>query len=210
MRSFTRLSPRSPRKTSEESECVRMTGTSDKSATRRLLKCLTRRRTRPLDATEVSPARPQIAGLAPDVRVQTDFGPVPISLLRPGDRLKSSDGSWIRLTALRRFGFDADCLEHVPEAQGIYFPAGSLGDGLPTSDVVLAPDQRIEPRRGSAMAAARCAHECVGQAGIRRIEQSEAVYFIPVCQGTGAVLAEGLPVGALAAADTPSDLRAVA
>ncbi len=187
-----------------------MTGTSDKSATRRLLKCLTRRRTRPLDASELMPARPQIAGLAPDVRVQTDFGAVPISLLRLGDRLKSSDGSWIRLKALRRFGFDAACLERVPEAQGIFFPAGSLGDGLPTTDVVLAPDQRIEPRHGNATASARCAHECVGQAGIRRIEKSEAVYFIPVCQGTGAVLAEGLPVGALDASDTPSNARAVA
>ena len=182
---------------------------SKTSATRRLLTCLTRRRTQAAAADEAP--RPQIAGIAFGVRVLTDFGPVPVQLLRAGDRIKSSDGSWIRLKALRRVGFDADCLTALPEAAGVVFPAGSLGDGLPVQEMTLAPDQRIASMRGSCTYGAKTATECLGHAGIRRAEDTEAVYFVPVCEGTGAVLAEGVGVSAQASETTrPQSHSAVA
>ncbi|MDU8945214.1 Hint domain-containing protein [Ovoidimarina sediminis] len=171
---------------------------SKRNATQRLLNCLTRRRVPSPDAGPEAPPRPQIAGIGFNTRIQTDFGPVPIQLLRPGDKLKSTDGSWIRLKAMRRFGFDRSCLDHLPEARGVLFPAGSLGNGLPLQDVILAPDQRITATHAAGMHEAKSAAECVGHAGIRRVEQDEAVYFVPVCDGSGAALAEGIGVGTLA------------
>lgn len=175
-----------------------------KNATQKLLSCLTRRRVPSADTTNTAPPRPQIAGIGFNTRVVTDFGPVPIQLLRPGDKLKSSDGSWIRVKALRRFGFDKACLEHLPEARGVFFPAGSLGHGVPQNDVVLGPDQRIAAPHPGGAHEARSAAECVGHAGIRRVELAEAVYFVPVCVGTGAILAEGMGVGALIERGAPT------
>ena len=128
------------------------------------------------------------------MRVETDFGPVPVMLLRPRDRLRTVGGGFVQLKSIERTAFEAEVLESFPAAAAVTIEAGVFGSGLPRQTVSVAPHQTIagDPlRKGGETVRAE---DCLGHPGVRRAAHGETVYHVLTCETPAKILAEGLEI----------------
>ena len=136
-----------------------------------------------------------ISGITANVRIATDFGPVPAMLLRPRDRVQTADGGYSPVDSIGTLSFEEECLADNPGAQGILIEAGSLGGGLPRADIVVAPQQKIgaDPKRLGADFAK--AEDCLGMPGVSRLAaKGDLTYHQPALSGPAVILAEGVRI----------------
>ena len=133
-------------------------------------------------------------GVVADVRIETDFGPVPAMLLRPRDRLRTAGGGFVKLTEIQTIAFDVKCIAAHPQTGGIRIEEGVFGAGLPRQPVTIAPGQLIEgdPQRSGTDAVS--AEQCIGLPGVARVPSEETVYHMIRCDRPARILAEGLPL----------------
>lgn len=139
-------------------------------------------------------ALPGLAGLTAHVRVATDFGPVPVMLLRERDRLRTASGDLVRVVAIRRVAFDPACLATAPAALPIRIEEGALGAGIPRADVTLAPHQRVAADPFGGRVGVHLAADLVTLPGIARGGAEEIAYHEIRCAMPAVILAEGLQV----------------
>lgn len=105
-----------------------------------------------------------IPGFGPLTPVETDFGNVPAQALRLRDRVRLRSGRYCPIAWIDRMLLDEHFLVRNHEAQPVLVPPGRLGQGLPTTPVLLAPGQRLSGGQGYA-AMHRTAHDLL-QSGI--------------------------------------------
>ena len=140
-------------------------------------------------------AGPGISGIAANVRIATDFGPVPAMLLRPRDRVQTADGGYSVVDKIGTLSFEEDFLTDNPKAQGILIRAGALGGGIPRADIIVAPQQWIgaDPKRMGAEFA--MAENCLGIPGVSRLAPSGDLTFHQLAlSGPAVILAEGVRI----------------
>ena len=77
--------------------------------------------------SQKEPAKWTLPGFGGKSRVLTSFGHLPIEALRRNDPLKTSSGSYTKVTWIDSIGLDAEFLSSHSQAQPIYIPAGSFG-----------------------------------------------------------------------------------
>ncbi|MEM0946278.1 MAG: Hint domain-containing protein [Pseudomonadota bacterium] len=146
-------------------------------------------------ANETNPEQTlRLLGLEASVRVETDFGPVPVMLLRPRDRLRTVGGGFVRLASVKKTAFDTDLLKAHPAATAVRIEEGVFGSGLPRQTVCVAPHQTIagDPlRKGNETVVAE---DCVGHPGVTRATVEETVYHVLTCESSAQILAEGLAI----------------
>lgn len=129
--------------------------------------------------------------------IATDRGSVRIEDLRVGDRVLTRDRGYrpVRWIGARRF--DGNMLADHPELRPVVIPAGALGQGLPTHDLVVSPQHRIlltgdSSRRFSEeteiLVAAVDAMDAIGA---RRADMAEVVYYHILFDGHEIVLSNG-------------------
>ena len=111
---------------------------------------------------------PRASGFGAEVALASDRGLVSVSALHAGDRLRLADGS---------FGEVAVCLasETPAGAKCLRIPAGALGPGVPSRDLVIPVGQRLRvnapilARLCGAPAALIEASQLAGISGVREV-----------------------------------------
>lgn len=83
------------------------------------------------------------ACLAKGTFVLTTEGMQPVETLRPGALIHSRDHGAQRLRWVGRAHLEAGRLQRLPHLRPIRISAGSLGKGLPTEDLIVAPQHRV-------------------------------------------------------------------
>lgn len=146
--------------------------------------------------TEQKPVRQsntaQIAGFGPMSRITTSFGEVYAQTLREGDRVRTKEGHFARIQAIKRMTLDADYLKYHPEAQPVIIRAGAFGFGLPAADVTLAPHQRIHLDQRLPGGRLECAIEAVGRPQVYRRPEQIITYTVFHCGRPTVVNCEGI------------------
>lgn len=135
--------------------------------------------------------RTLVAGVTGDTRLATDFGAVPAMLLRVNDRVLDADGTYVRIRSVRMTAFEAGFLAARPGHAAIAIAAGSLGPGLPRSDIELAPDQPVFAVSENRVPLFLGAAALAGRPGIFRAAPRETAYFFPVFDAPAEILVEG-------------------
>jgi hypothetical protein len=131
-------------------------------------------------------------GFGPLTRVDTMSGPFPAQALRVGDRVRTRRGNFAEIRWVDRVVLDEEFLHKHPEAQPVLIPARSLGRGLPASDVVLSPGQKLS-LDGLLMPRSSCvASDLVRANGARRKIETIFTYTMFLCAQPEEVKVEGL------------------
>lgn len=139
--------------------------------------------------------RTRISGLHGNARVDSEFGLVPIALLRKGDRVRSLNGAFVRIAAVDICRFDAAMMEARADLRPIRISPDALAPGLPAETIVIAPDQQV-CAPGTTRRKFVSASEFSGIDGVDRGAAIETGYY-SLCLETPAVLrAEGLEITA--------------
>jgi hypothetical protein len=85
--------------------------------------------------------------------IATPCGPRAIEDLRPGDTVVTRDNGVQRIVWSEARALDMPELGRAPHLRPLLVSQGSLGDDLPASDMVVAPNQRILVESGRSMLA---------------------------------------------------------
>lgn len=85
----------------------------------------------------------RLTGIAADTVIDTPGGPRPAGHLRPGDRVILADGGTAALSWVGLRQVSGGRLTALAELRPWRVPAGTLGPGTPTRDLLLAPDHRV-------------------------------------------------------------------
>ncbi|PPB80027.1 Hint domain-containing protein [Albidovulum inexpectatum] len=133
------------------------------------------------DSRESGPRRRRkkvwtLPGIVGTMRIHTEFGEVPVEALRANDRILGIRGETARIAKVDSYHLDADFLSLTPDALPVLVPAGSLGAGLPTQDLMISPHQRVSIKPGSFRHHYRMARDLVGTKGIRRSQTHGVSY----------------------------------
>ena len=75
--------------------------------------------------------------------IETDTGPVPVEALKPGDLVMTRDRGLQPLRWVGRKRFDSLALTRHRQLRPVRFRAGSLGNGLPYSDLMVSRQHRM-------------------------------------------------------------------
>ncbi|MGL4239333.1 Hint domain-containing protein [Tabrizicola sp.] len=79
----------------------------------------------------------------PGTLIETVRGPVPVEELRQGDRVLTRDNGWQEIAWIGRRDLTARQLRKDESLRPIVIRAGSLGDNLPESDLLVSPAHRM-------------------------------------------------------------------
>jgi len=93
------------------------------------------------DFTEHPP--PIIVCFAAGTVIDTDLGPTPVECLMAGDLVKTMDHGLQPLRWIGRRHLDSLALTRHPQLRPVRFAAGSMGHGLPYTDLLVSPQHRI-------------------------------------------------------------------
>lgn len=139
---------------------------------------------------------PRIAGLAAWTRVASSFGEIPVGLLRPHDMVRTADGTFAEIRAIRRIPLDADFLLYHPDLRPVRVPAGALSRMRPAAEAVFAPDQPIVliGREGATRTVR--ARALIGQKGADWAHVDDVVFYQIDCGRPVELLSEGLRIRA--------------
>lgn len=156
------------------------------------LKMIKPAKPRPAEKDDPLAARMRIAGIHGNVRLDSEFGLVPVALLRRGDKLRTRDGTLVRIAAIEVCRFDHAMMESRPDLRPISISSGALGPGLPTAPVMLAPEQELGAKPAATATPMFQAASQLGRPGIERAPASETSYYTLRLEKPSAFLAEGL------------------
>lgn len=134
----------------------------------------------------------QIAGFGPMSRITTSFGEVYAQTLREGDRVRTKEGHFARIMAIKRMTLDSDYLKYHPEAQPVVIRAGAFGFGLPAADITLAPHQRVHLDQRLPGGRLERAIEAVGRPQVYRRPEQIITYTVFHCGQPTVVNCEGI------------------
>lgn len=139
-----------------------------------------------------TPQTAQISGFGPMSRITTSFGEVYAQTLREGDRVRTKDGHFARIMAIKRMTLDSDYLKYHPEAQPVVIRAGAFGFGLPAADITLAPHQRVHLDQRLPGGRLERAIEAVGRPQVYRRPEQIITYTVFHCGKPTVVNCEGI------------------
>ncbi|MEJ6390791.1 Hint domain-containing protein [Gymnodinialimonas ulvae] len=123
--------------------------------------------------------------------IRTERGDIPIEYLRPDDIVWTKDHGWqaIRIVTFERMRFH----DRDDPAKPIFIPAGALGSGKPSQDLITSPQHRVLQvltRDGAEMLVP--AVDLVGQNGIRAMRgRKKANYLSLVMERHSVIQAAG-------------------
>ena len=139
------------------------------------------------------PAKWTLPGFGGKSRVLTSFGHLPIEALRRNDPLKTSSGSYTKVTWIDSIGLDAEFLSSHSQAQPIYIPAGSFGGMKPGSDMLLSPAQVVHASSSQiGQGSFRTASSLVGVGYISRKPQNAFTYYLFGCDTPCSICVDGI------------------
>ena len=92
---------------------------------------------------EPSPDRWPLPGLAPMTKVRTSFGDVHAVALRKGDLVETRSGEFKPIVWLNRVLLDQEFLNEKTDSNPIRIQAGSVGQAIPASDILVSPRQVV-------------------------------------------------------------------
>ena len=144
--------------------------------------------------------------------ILTESGPRPIETLQPGDLVETRDNGLQPLRWIGQKHLGPRALIARPELCPILLPAGCLGDGLPSRDLMLSPQHRVllggwqlQMHFGLDEALAP-AHALVGRNGIARLDANrEVTYFHIMFDRHEIVFSNDLPSESFLVGDTIRD-----
>lgn len=93
------------------------------------------------DFTSTPP--PIVICFAKGTVIDTNLGPTPVQALSPGDLVKTRDHGAQPLRWIGKRTLDSIDFALHPRLRPVRFAAGSLGNGLPYSDLLVSPQHRI-------------------------------------------------------------------
>ncbi|MEM1078753.1 MAG: Hint domain-containing protein [Pseudomonadota bacterium] len=128
-----------------------------------------------------------LPGFGPDVRIETNLGPVPAALLRRGDLVVVPSGQYTQIEWIDRIGLDAQFLAARPAARPRRLPKGCGPSGIPHADLLLSGAQTLlwGTREGQMIACAELSASA--------LHPAEAIkYTVFHCEDPVLVCAEGL------------------
>ena len=82
--------------------------------------------------------------------------------------------------------------EGAVDAQPVLIRAGTLGQGLPTEDILVSPHQKVSVQTTNYSSELRLARDLLGRPGILRQPQSMLTYYMFHCGQPAKVSAEGV------------------
>ncbi|MEM6579155.1 MAG: Hint domain-containing protein [Pseudomonadota bacterium] len=85
----------------------------------------------------------QLPGLAGHTRLSTDFGEVPVHLIRMRDKVRCVDGRYLRVLRIQEFKLDQEFVDLHPQAKPVVIRKNALGQQLPLTEIELSPAQRL-------------------------------------------------------------------
>jgi hypothetical protein len=132
-----------------------------------------------------------LPGLCWNVRVTTSFGALPVQVLRKHDPLRLSDGSIRRIQWIDKIQLDEGFLAAYPDAQPVMIRAGSLGQGIPSQDILVSPCQKLAVQTTNYTFELRMARDLLGRPGFLRQPQSMLTYYMFHCGQPSRVSVEG-------------------
>lgn len=132
-----------------------------------------------------------LPGIVGTMRIHTEFGEVPVEALRANDCILGIRGETARIAKVDSYHLDADFLSLTPDAQPVLLPAGSLGAGYPTRDLLVSPHQRVSVRPGTFRHQYRLARDLVGTNGICRSQVQNVSYHAIRLAGPGQIFLYG-------------------
>lgn len=133
----------------------------------------------------------------PGTLIATPSGPCTIETLRPGDSVMTRDNGVQKIVWAGARALDFTELGRASHLGPVLISQGSLGDGLPESDMLVAPNQRILVKSGRSMLAFD-GHEALVAAKhlencrtIRGVPMLGVTYIHVMCARHEVVLANG-------------------
>lgn len=146
---------------------IRQGGPSDKAATPRDHEVSQAGR-----QTAPSPDRWPLPGLAPMTKVRTSFGDVHAVALRKGDLVETRSGEFKPIVWLNRVLLDQEFLNEKTDSNPIRIQAGSVGQAVPSEDILVSPRQIVSSDRKQ-----RCeAGDLVERAGVDQQRETGLSY----------------------------------
>lgn len=133
----------------------------------------------------------------PGTPIATPRGPVMAEDLRPGDTVITRDNGLSRVIWTDRRSIDYVTLQAAPHLRPVLLRRGSLGEGLPASDMMVAPNQRIlvdSDRTALSFAdhhALVAAKHLVNNRTVSRVPMLGVTYIHVMCAQHEIVLANG-------------------
>jgi hypothetical protein len=141
-------------------------------------------------------ARPELwklPGFSGKSRVLTSFGHLPIEALRRNDPIRTSVGSYVKVTWIDKIGLDAEFLATNSQAQPVFIPAGSIGGSKPATDMLISPGQVVQTACSQlGRWSSRTAGSLVGVGSISRKPQNGFTYYLFGCDTACSVCVDGI------------------
>jgi hypothetical protein len=138
------------------------------------------------------PSHWTLPGFSGKSKVLTSFGQLPIEALRRNDPLKTSSGTFLKVSWVDRIHLDHDFLSSHPHAQPILFPAGSLGHLKPLANTLVSPAQKILTSTPVGNSSFKPASALVGRGRISKKPQAAFTYFLFGCESACSVCIDGI------------------
>lgn len=85
----------------------------------------------------------QLPGLTGNTRLSTDFGEVPVSLIRTRDKVRCADGRYLRILRIQEYKLDQEFFDLHPHAKPVIISKNALGRQLPANTIELSPAQQL-------------------------------------------------------------------
>ena len=117
-----------------------------------------------------------LPGLAPMTRVRTSFGDVHAIALRKGDKVLLKSGEYKPIQWINRIMLDEHILNLKPDSNPILLSPGSLGAGVPTTEMMVSPRQIFCADDRSGLQKDREAAMLLSRTGIRRFRETGLTY----------------------------------
>ena len=134
----------------------------------------------------------QVCGLGPMARVTTAYGEYHAQTLRERDRVLIKSGEFIPIKSVDRVTFDSEYLAYHPKVLPILIRAGALARGIPASDVLLAPYQRIHAAQALTRPAVATAVDALGGPHVCRKPETMITYTVLGFDRDAVIRCEGL------------------
>ncbi|MDP3861240.1 MAG: Hint domain-containing protein [Phaeovulum sp.] len=139
----------------------------------------------------------QVPCFTPGALIETKVGPVPVELLRIGQKVLTRDSGYQSIRWIGRRALAARDLAANPGLQPVLISAGALGNGLPSADLLVSPQHRMlfsRPRAdllfGEAEVLVAALH-LVGRRGIARARRDSVTYLHIMFDAHEIILADG-------------------
>ena len=131
-------------------------------------------------------------GFAAKARILTSFGQLPVEALRRNDPVKTSNGNFLKVAWIDKFGLDAEFMSVQPSAQPMLIPAGTFASNRPETDILMSPAQRLHIGPSVGSGAVKPASDLAGWGRITRKNHTSFTYFIFGFETDCTVSVEGL------------------